>query len=76
MKYVKMEMGRSRVRFLEEGREWKLLGLLNAGDLVLCSESKEDLGTMVGRFVEVYGIKGVKVNVGKSKVMVLGGEEG
>ena len=39
MKEVKMRMGRRVVSFLVEGRGWKLLGLLNAGDLVLCSES-------------------------------------
>ena len=37
-KEVKMGMGRSLVRFLEEGREWRLLGLLYAGNLVLCGE--------------------------------------
>ena len=38
MKEVKMEMGRRGVRFLEDGREWKLPGLLYADDLVLCGE--------------------------------------
>ena len=49
--------------------------LLYADDLVLCGESKEDLRTMVGRFVEVCR-RGLKVNAGKSKVMVLHGEAG
>ena len=31
---------------------------------------------MVGRFVEVCKRRGLKVNAGKSKVMVLGREEG
>ena len=35
MKEVKMEMGRRGVRFLEDGREWRLPGLLYADDLVL-----------------------------------------
>ena len=52
----------------EEGREWRLPALLYAGD------SEENLRSMVGCFVEVYR-KGLKVNAGKSKVMVLGGEE-
>ena len=39
-------------------------------------ESEEDLKTMVGRFVEECGGRGLKVNVGKSKVMVMNGEEG
>ena len=53
-----------------------MTGLLYAEDLVLCGESEDDLRAMVGRFVEVCSRKGLKVNGGKSKVMVLGGEEG
>ena len=45
-------------------------GLLYADDLVLCGESEEDLRVMVGRFVEVYRRIGLKINAGKSKVMV------
>ena len=36
---------------------------------------EEDLRVMVGRFAEVCKRKGLKVNAGKSKVMVLNGEE-
>ena len=64
------------MRFLEEGREWRLLGLLYADDLVLCGESEEELREMVGRFAEVCRRKGLKFNVGKSKVMVLNEEKG
>ena len=39
MKDVKMGMGRRGVSFMEDGREWKLPGLLYADDLVLCGES-------------------------------------
>ena len=46
-------MGRRGVGFMEEGREVRLPGLLYADGLVLCGESEEDLGTMVGRFPEV-----------------------
>ena len=46
-KKLKMRMGRKRVRFQEEGREWRLTGLLYADDLVLCSELEEDLNVMV-----------------------------
>ena len=42
IKEVKMGIGKRGVRFLEEGREWRLPGLLYANDLVLCGESKED----------------------------------
>ena len=51
-------------------------GLLLADDLVLCGESEEDLRVMVGWFAEVCRRRGLKVIVGKSKVMVLNGEEG
>ena len=76
MKDLKMGMGRRGVKFHEEGREWRCSGLLYADDLVLCGESEEDLRAMVGLFVEVCRRRRLKVNVGKSKVMVLRGEEG
>ena len=38
---VKMGMGRRGLRFQEEGREWRLPGLLYADDLVLCGESRK-----------------------------------
>ena len=78
MKKVKMgvEMGRRGVRFLEDGREWKLPGLSYADDLVLCGESEEDPRAMVGRFVEVCRRRGLKVNASKSKMMVINGEDG
>ena len=44
----KMGIGRRGVRFMEDGREWRLPGLLYADDLVLCAESEEDLMVMVG----------------------------
>ena len=73
---VKMGMRRRGVRFLEDERKWKLPGLLYADDIVLCGESEKDLRTMVGRFGEVYRRRGLKVNVGMSKVMVMNEEEG
>ena len=76
MKVVKMGIGKRRVSFLEDGKEWKLPGLLYADDWVLCCESEEDLRVMVGWFAEVYRGRGLKVNAGKSKVMVLNGKEG
>ena len=42
-KEVKMGRGRRVVSFLEDGREWRLLGLLYADDMVLCRESEEDM---------------------------------
>ena len=43
--------------------------------MVLCGESEEELRAMVGCFVEVCRRRGLKVNAGKSRVMVLVGEE-
>ena len=51
-----------------------MTGPLYVDDLILCGES-EELRPMVGQFVEVCR-RGLKVNVSKSKVMVLNGEEG
>ena len=56
--------------------EWRLPRLLNADDLVLYGKSEEDLRVMVGWFVEVCRRRELKVNEGKSKVMVLNVEEG
>ena len=61
------------MNFLEDGREWRLPGLLYADDLVLCGESEENLRVIAGRFVEVCRRRGLKVNAGKSNVMVLNG---
>ena len=62
------------MRVLEQGREWKLPGFLYADDL-LCGESVEVLRTRMGRFAEICNRRGLIVNAGKNKVMVLNGEE-
>ena len=54
----------------------RLPGLLHAEVLALCGESKEDLRAMVGHSTVVCSRRGLKVNAGKSKVMVLGREDG
>ena len=51
-------------------------GLLHAEYLVLYGESEEDLKMLVVRFVEVCRRRGLKVNAGKSKAMMLGVEKG
>ena len=76
IKEVKIGMGKRGMRFREEGREGRLPGIFYANDLVLCSESEEDLMAIVGHFIEVFRRRGLKVSAGKSKVMLLGGEEG
>ena len=64
------------MKFLEEEVEGRLPGLLYADDLVLCSKFEEDLMLMVRDFIEMFRKRGSKVNADKSKMMVLGGEEG
>ena len=61
---------------VKEGREWRLPGLLYADNLVLCDESEEDLRAMLGWFVEMCRKRSLKVSAGKSKVIVMNGEEG
>ena len=41
------------MRFLEEGREWRLPALLYVDDFVLSSELEENVRVMVGCFAEV-----------------------
>ena len=69
-------MGRRGVRFQEEGTEWRFPSLLYADDLVLCDESEEDLRAIVGCFIEMCRRRSLKINAGKSKVIMLSGEEG
>ena len=69
-----MGMGRRVVSFFEDGRDWRLPGLLYADVLVLCIDSDEDLRVMVEWFAELCRRRGLKVNA--SKVMVLKGKEG
>ena len=73
LKEVKMRMGIRGVRFLENGREWRLPGLICADDLILCGKSEEDLRAMVRWFAEVCRRRGLKVSAGKSKEMVMNG---
>ena len=58
------------VGFSEEGREWMLPSFLHSNDLILFSESEEDVKLMVGRIVEVSKRSCLKENSDKSKVMV------
>ena len=47
-----------------------------ANDLVPCGEKEEDLRVTAGWFAEVCRRRGLNINAGKSKVMVLNGKEG
>ena len=53
-----------------------VLRMYNVGGILLNEFKGEDVKVMVGRFIEVYKRKGLKVNAKKSKAMVLGEEEG
>ena len=57
--------------FLEEGREWRLLYLFYADDLVLSGKFEEDLNICI-----MYKRRCLKVNAFKNKGIVLGREEG
>ena len=61
MKEGKIDRGRRGVSSLEDGREWRLPGLLYANDLVLCGKSEEDLKVMVEWFAEVCRSRGLKM---------------
>ena len=54
------------MKISEAGTEWKLLRLLYADDLILCSEVEKDLEVIVRYFVEVCKRR-LKVNADKSK---------
>ena len=54
---------------VREGLPWELL---YADDLVLMAESVEDLKEKVLRWKDCMEVKGLKVNIGKTKVMVSG----
>ena len=76
MEEVKMGMGRRKVSFMEDGREWRLPGLSYANNLVPSDELEEDVRLVVGQFAEVCRRRGLRVNAGKSNGMVLDREEG
>src|SRR5678815_2244244 len=71
MKEFEVGMAGNVVRMMENGDEWRVPYLLYADDLVLCGESEESLGGLVERFGRVCKRRGLKVNVDKSKVMVV-----
>src|SRR5678816_221765 len=72
MKELEVGVTRDNVRMMEDEREWRVPYLLYEDDLVLRGESEESLRGMVVRFGRVCKRRGLKVNVDKSKVMVVG----
>lgn len=57
------------MKLIENEREWSVPCLLYAVDLILCSESKENLRVLVERFFRVCKRRGMQVNVDKSKMI-------
>ncbi len=52
------------------GEVWYVVTCLSADDTVLLAESEEDLQRVVNKFYSVWKRRKLKVNAGKSKVMV------
>src|SRR5678816_4574870 len=71
MKKLEVGVTRDSVRMMGNGREWRAPYLLYEDDLVLCGESEKSLRGLVERFGRVCKRRGLKVNVDKSKVMVV-----
>src|SRR5678815_4169579 len=71
MKELEVGVAADGVRTMENGRERRMPYLLYADDLVLCGESEESLKGLMERFDRVCKRRGLKVNVDKSKVMVV-----
>src|SRR5678815_2962777 len=71
MKELEVGVAGNGVRMMENGREWRVSYLLYADDLVLCTESEESLRGLVERFGRVCKRRVLKINVDKSKVMVV-----
>ena len=46
METLKIGLGRMGVRFLEDGREWRLHSFFYADDPILCDEMEENLKAM------------------------------
>ena len=67
MKECEIGMGRRGVRFQASCMQMTWFCVVSR---------KEDLRAIVGRFIEVCKRRGLKVNASKSKVILLGGEEG
>ena len=66
-----MVTGRRQVEVQKDGREWRLLGLLYADDLVLYDKVENELRGIAGHFDEMSK-RDLKINACKNKVMVLG----
>ena len=67
---MKARVGNKGARLKMNGVEWPVVGCLSADDTVLLAESDRELQRVVDEFHWVCTRRKLRVNVGKSKVMV------
>ena len=67
---VKAEMLKNGVKLRMNGREWEIGLLLFADDTALVADSSEKLRRIIESFARVCTRRKLKVNVGKSKVVM------
>ena len=67
---------RGRHVLSEDGRKGVLFELLYADDLVLMAETVEELEAQFIRWKAAFEEKGLKINLGKPKIMESGGGSG
>ncbi len=67
---MKAKTGNLGTEMSIDNAKWKLNNMLFADDTVLLAESEKDLQKLVNEFSNICVRRKLKVNVGKSKVMV------
>ncbi len=67
---MKSKIGNLGIEMSIDNAKWELSNMLFADDTVLLAESEKDLQKLVTEFSNVCVRRKLKVNVGKSKVMV------
>ncbi len=70
MKEMKCKVGNTGAKLRLNGEVWSVVTCLFADDTVLLAESEGDLQRVVNEFYSVCKRRKLKVNAGKSKVMV------
>ena len=76
MREVNARVMNRGVRLEDNGQEWSVNSLVYADDTVLMAESREGLERLVTEFAGVCGRRKLRVNVSKSKVMVVSKDGG
>ncbi len=67
---MKAKVGNVGARLKVNGVDWSVVACLFADDTVLLAESERELQRIVDKFYNVCVRRKLKLNVGKSKVMV------